>query len=60
MAVYGIGVISLINMLVAILINECRVQGKVLAYAVDFSAAGGLEDLRSWWNALKEIGPKFG
>ena len=60
MATYGIGVTPLINKLIEILINGYVVQVKVLTYAVDFSAVGGLEDPRIKWIALNEIGSKFG
>ena len=39
MAIYGIGVTPLINMLISILINK-------YLFKLDFSAAGGLKDLR--------------
>ena len=60
MAIYGIGVTPLINMLTAILSNEYSVNVNVMAYADDFSAARNLQNLRRWWSALTEIGPKFG
>ena len=59
MAIYDIEVTHLIDMLFDILINEKRVQVKVLGYAVDFTAASVLEDLRISWNVSKEIGPKL-
>ena len=60
MAIYGIGVTPLNNMLIEILSNECSADVNVMAYTDDFSAAGNLKDLRRWWSVLTEIGPKFG
>ena len=60
MAIYGIGVTRLINMLIDILVNEYNANVNVVAYADDFSTAGNLQDLRRWWSVLTEIGPKFG
>ena len=59
MAICGIGVTPLINMLIDIFIDENRVQVKVSAYTDINSAISELRDLKIWWNALKEIGPKF-
>ena len=44
-AIYGIGVIPLINMPIGILITEQSLSS-CLAYADDFSVAGSLKDLR--------------
>ena len=60
MAIYGIGVIPLINMLIDIVVTSTESQVSVLAYADDFSAAGKLDDLRKWWDTLTIIRPKFG
>ena len=60
MAIYGIGVTPLINMLIDILSTEYSANVNVTAYADNFSAAGNLKDLRRWWIVLTEIGPKFG
>ena len=60
MAIYGIGVTPLINMLIDILSTEYSANVNIIAYADDFSAAGNLKDLRRWWIVLTEIGPKFG
>ena len=59
MAIYGVKVTPLINMLIDILSNEYSFNVNVMAYADDFSAAGNLRDLRRWWSVLTEIGPKF-
>ena len=59
-AIYGLRVTPLINMLIDILSNEYSANVNVMAYADDFSAAGNLKDLRRWWSVLTEIGPKFG
>ena len=45
MAIYGIGVTLLINMLIDILSNEHSVSVNVMAYADDFSAARNLQNL---------------
>ena len=47
-------------MVIDILINKCRVHVNVLGYADDFSAVGGLRDLRIWWSVLNEVSTKFG
>ena len=60
MAIYGIGVTPLINMLIDILSNDILSNVNIMAYADDFSAAENLKDLRRWWSVLTEIGPKFG
>ena len=60
MAIYGIGVTPLINMLIDIVVTSTESQVSVLASANDFSAAGKLADLRKWWDTLSIIGPKFG
>ena len=60
MAIYGIGITPLINMLIDILSNEYSANVNVMAYADDFSAAENLQDLRKWWSVLTEISPKFG
>ena len=57
-AIYGIEVTPLINMLTHILSNEY--SANVMAYADDFSAAGNLQNLRSRWSVLTKICPKFG
>ena len=46
MAIYGIGVTALTNILIAILSNEYTTNVNIMAYADDFSAAGNLQDLR--------------
>ena len=46
MAIYGTGVLPLLNMLIDILINNYKAQVHFLAYADDFSAEGRLEDIR--------------
>ena len=48
MAIYSIGVTPLINMLIDIIVTLTKSQVGALAYADDFSAAGGLNDLRKW------------
>ena len=53
MAIYGIGVTLLINMLVDIIVNSTESQGRVLVYADDFSAAAKLEGLRKWCHSSK-------
>ena len=60
MAICGVGVTPLMNMLIDIVVTSTESQVRVLAYADDFSAAGKLDDLRKWWNTLTIIGPKFG
>ena len=60
MTIYGIEVTLLINMLIDLLINNCRVHVNVLGYADAFSTVGGLRDLTIWWSVLNEVKTKFG
>ena len=60
MAIYGIGVTLLINMLVDIVVNSTESQDRALVYADDFSAAAKLEGPRKWCDTLTIIRPKFG
>ena len=60
MAISGIGITPLINMLNGIVISSTEIHVGVLAYVDDFSAAGKLDNLRKWWGILTIIGPKFG
>ena len=60
MTIYGIEVTLLSNMLIDLLINNCRVHVNVLGYADDFSTVGGLRDLTIWWSVLNEVRTKFG
>ena len=60
MAIFGIGVTPLINMLIDILSNEYSANANVKAYADDFSAARNLQDLTKRLSVRTEIGPKFG
>ena len=48
MAVYGIGVIPLINMLIDIVVTSTESQVGMLVYADDLLAAGKFDDLRKW------------
>ena len=47
-------------MLIDILSNEYSANVNAMADADDFSGVGNLQELRRWWSALPEIGPKFG
>ena len=35
-------------------------QTKMVAFADDLSAGGSLSNIKKWWNALCNLGPKFG
>ena len=59
MAIYGIGVKPLINILIPILSNEYSASVNVQVYPDDFSAAWNLQGLRRWWSVLIEIGWKL-
>ena len=59
MAIYGIGVTPLINMLIDIVVTSAESQVRVLAYTDDFSAPGKLDDIRKWWDTLTILRPKF-
>ena len=58
-AIYGIRVTPLINILINIVITSPESQDGVLAGADNFSAARKLYDLRKWWDTLIIICPKF-
>ena len=57
-AIYGIGVTLMINILIDIAVASAESQVGVLAYANNFSAAGTFGDLRKWWDTLTIIGRK--
>ena len=56
MPIYATAIIPLILMLLEITNGKT----KVAAYADDFSAAGSVLNLKSWWEKLCTLGPKFG
>ena len=60
MAVYAIAIIPLILMIIEAMCKMPEKNSKTVAYADDFSAAGTLKNLRSWWDVLCQLGPKFG
>ena len=60
MAIHGIGVTPLINMLIDIVVTSRESQVGVLEYGDAFSVAGKLDNLREWWDTLPIIGSKFG
>ena len=57
-AIYGIGVTLMINILIDIAVASAEIQVGVLAYANNFLAAGTFGDLRKWWDTLTIIGQK--
>ena len=52
MAMYAIGTLPLIHHLEGI--------AKQALYADDSAATSKLEQLKSWWDLLNEIGPRYG
>jgi hypothetical protein len=56
MAIYAIAIIPLILMLV----DMSKNRSKTVGYADDIAAAGKLNHLKTWWETLCELGPKFG
>ena len=59
MAIYAIAIIPLLLILVEFSLSNNH-STKNAGYADDVTAAGKLSDLKSWWEKLCEIGPKFG
>jgi len=59
MAIYAIAIIPLLLMIMEIVTPKAP-STKVVAYADDFTAGGVLKDLRTWWDTLCHLGPKFG
>lgn len=60
MAVYAIGIIPLLLMLVETVVGVSENNVKMVAFADDFSAAGSITYLRLWWDSLVTLGPMFG
>ena len=61
MALYAVAIIPLMLMIMEIAANAPKEESsKVAAYADDFTAAGTVERLKSWWDVLCQLGPKFG
>ena len=52
--------IPLLLMIMEAVSNNPTEDSKAVAYADDFTAAGSVRSLRSWWSTLCELGPKFG
>ena len=59
MAMYAIAIIPLI-MLLKLTEKFPNKQTKMVAFADDLSAGGSLSNIKKWWNALCNLGPKFG
>ena len=55
MTIYDIEVTTLMNKLIDILVDECKVTVKVLTYIDKFLSANEFKNLE-----LNKIGPKFG
>ena len=60
MALYAVAIIPLMLMIMEITANAPKESSKVAAYADDFTAAVTVESLKSWWDVLCQLGPKFG
>ena len=60
MAMYAIATIPLIMMLLELTEKFPNKQTKMVAYADDLSAGGSLSNIKKWWKALCNLGPKFG
>ena len=55
MAVYTVAIIPLMLMIMEITANASEEPSKVAAYADDFTAAGTVESLKSWWKVLCQL-----
>ena len=60
MAIYAIGIIPLLLMLVDQAEQLPGKKTKSVAYADDFTGAGSIKNLLHWWNTLTTLGPLFG
>ena len=58
MAIYAIATIPMILTIVEE--NSGDISTKTAAYADDLSSAGKIRKLKSWWDYLCIIGPKYG
>ena len=59
MAMYAIAIIPLI-MLLELTEKLPMKQTKMVAFADDLSAGRSLSNIKKWWNALCNLGPKSG
>ena len=57
MAIYNIGITSMLDMMLATVEND---QSKTMGFADDVTASGNFETLRKWWDTLMQIGPNYG
>ena len=60
MAIYAIGIIPLLLMLVDQAEQLPGKKTKSVAYTDDFTGAGSIKNLLHWWNTLTTLGPLFG
>ena len=59
MVIYAIAIMLLILMLVEIRTQDNN-HTKTAACAEDLTVAGPIDQIRTWWNTLRRLGPKFG
>ena len=60
MPIFALSVIPLMLMVLEITSMKANSDANIVAYAGDFSAAGLISSLKYWWDALCELGMKFG
>lgn len=60
MAAYAIGVSPLLRILLDFMNTSGNNTAKHVAFADDFTVAGKLSEIKSYWEKLTSIGPKFG
>ena len=59
MAMYATAIIPLIIMLLELTEKVQNKQTKMVAHADDLSAGGLLSNIKKWWKALCNLGPKL-
>ena len=59
MEMYAVTIIPLI-MLLELTEKFPNKKTKMVAFADDLSAGGSLSNIKKWWKALRNLGPKFG
>ena len=60
MAMFAIAIIPLTMMLLKLTEKFPNKPTKMFAFAYELSAGGSLSNIKKWWKALCNLGPKFG
>ena len=60
MTTYPIATIPLIMILLELTEKFPKKQAKMVSFGDDLSAGGSLSNIKKWWKALCNLGPKFG